>query len=50
MDVIERGPGVTTIKLRDENGMFLEIPAGGELEEERESGRAEAKSRESSED
>ena len=50
VDVIERGPGVRTIKLRDENGMFLEIPAGGELGEERESGRAEAKSRESSED
>ena len=50
VDVIERGPGVRTIKLRDENGMFLEIPAGGELEEERESGRAEAKSRESSEE
>ena len=50
VDVIERGPGVRTIKLRDENGMFLEIPAGGELEEERKSGRAEAKSRESSEE
>ena len=45
VDVIELEHGVTSIKLRDQSGVILEIPGDGEPKEERQPGREGDRSR-----
>ena len=49
VDIIELEHGVTSIKLRDQSGVILDIPGDDEPEEEREPGREGDRSRRSSE-